>query len=146
MFERYTENVRRAIFCARKEAGSLGSPQIDCLHVFLGLLQQSGPMFLAAGLRGTVQGLAEDLRRALPEAREPVPEHIDLPLSNDCKKALSASAAEADRLSGPDVRPAHLALGLMQQCPELALILANHGVERKKLVELARQTSYDDPT
>lgn len=103
-------------------------------------------MFLAAGLRGTIPALTEDLRRALPEAGEPIPTNIDLPLTEDCKKALLAAVAEADRLGNQSVNPAHLALGLMQESPELALILANHGIERMKLVELARKVAGGDFT
>lgn len=141
MFERYTESGRRAIFFARFESGQLGSPQINCVHMLLALAEHSGPMFLAAGLRGTVQALAEDVRRALPEPGEPIPTHFDLPLSNDCKNALLAAVAEADRLGNQSVNPAHMLLGLMQESPELAIILANHGIERTKLAELARQVA-----
>lgn len=146
MFERYTESGRRAIFFARLESGRLGSPQINCLHMLLALAEHSGPMFLAAGLRGTVPALAEDLRRALPEARDPIATNVDLPLTDDCKKALLAAVAEADRLGNQSVNPAHLALGLMQESPELALILAGHGIERTKLAELARQVAGGDFT
>lgn len=141
MFERYTDNARKAVFFARHRAGGLGSPYIECLHLFLSLLEQSGTMLLAAGLRGTAQALAEDLKRALPEAREPIPTHVDLPVSDDCKKALLSALAEADRLGSRHVNPAHLALGLMQECPGLAAILATHGVERTKLVEIAQQVA-----
>jgi len=141
MFERYTESGRRAIFFARQESGRLGSQQIQCLHVLLGLLNESGATFLAAGLRGTVQDLAGDLRRALPEARDPIPDHLDLPLSNECKNALHTAAAEAERLGSRHVQPVHLALGLAQECQDLATILSNHGVERANLVELAQRSS-----
>ena len=107
--------------------------------MLLALADQSGPMFLAAGLRGTVQDLTEDLRRALPEAREPIPTHFDLPLSDDCKNALLTAVAEADRLGNQSVNTAHLLLGLMQESRELATVLANHGIEPQKLVEVARK-------
>lgn len=145
MFERYTVNARRVIFFARVEAGRLGSPEITCLHMLLGSLEQSGPILLAAGLRGTVQALADDLRRALPEAREPIPTNLDLPLAADCETALLASVAEADHLSSRNVNPAHMVLGLAQAAPELATIMANHGIERPKLVEVARQLADDEP-
>jgi ATP-dependent Clp protease ATP-binding subunit ClpC len=141
MFERYTDSARRAIFFARQESGGLGSQEIHSLHLLLGLLKESGATFLAAGLQGTVQETAEDLRRALPEPGKPIPDHLDLPLSNECKNALQTAAAEAERLGSQHVQPIHLALGLTQECRDLAIILANHGVERANLVELARRSS-----
>lgn len=142
MFEHYTESGRRAIFFARKESGRLGSMQIQCLHVLLGLLNESGTTFLAAGLRGTVQDLVQDLRRALPEARDPIPDHLDLPLSNECKDALQTAAAEAERLGSRHIEPAHLVLALAEKCEDLGRILENHGVERASLMELARRSSH----
>ncbi len=40
MFERYTEHARRAIFFARYEASSSGSPYIEAEHLLLGLLRE----------------------------------------------------------------------------------------------------------
>jgi ATP-dependent Clp protease ATP-binding subunit ClpA len=141
MFQRYTENARRAIFFSRREAGRLGSHEIRCLHVLLGILNESGTTFLAAGLSGTVQELAEDLRRALPEPGEPIPDHVDLPLSNESKKALLAAAAEAERSGSRDIKPIHLVLGLTQECQDLATILAKHGIEHANMIKLAQESS-----
>lgn len=141
MFEHYTESGRRAIIFARRESGRLGSLQIQCLHVLLGLLNESGTTFLAAGLRGTVQDLAEDLRRALPEPGKPIPDHVDLPLSTECKKGLLVAAAEAERLGSHHIQPIHLALGLVRECQNLAIFLRNHGIEQANLIELARRSS-----
>ena len=41
MFEIYTEKGRRAIFFARFEAGSFGSPSIETEHLLLGLLREN---------------------------------------------------------------------------------------------------------
>jgi ATP-dependent Clp protease ATP-binding subunit ClpC len=37
MFERFTENARRAIFCARFEASRYGSVRIETEHLLLGI-------------------------------------------------------------------------------------------------------------
>src|SRR6185437_884711 len=98
MFERYTENARRVIFFARHHAGKSGSPSIECGHLLLAALEQSGTLFFAAGLRGLAEHLADDIRTQLPPAAPPISSNIDMPLSSACVQAVNNAIAEADRL------------------------------------------------
>jgi ATP-dependent Clp protease ATP-binding subunit ClpC len=41
MFERYTQNARRAIFLAREDAMLYGSPYIESEHLLLGILREN---------------------------------------------------------------------------------------------------------
>jgi hypothetical protein len=133
MFERYTEKARRAIFFARYEASQNGSPFIDTMHLLLGILHESKVLFSEAGLQVSVAHLSEDCRKALPPAHKMIPTNVDLPLSNECKQALEAASAEADRLGSESVGWQHLMLGLIKASGDIASLLHRHGITEETL-------------
>ncbi len=51
MFERYTEDARKAIFYARYEASLLGSSEITTAHLLLGLFRADPALMSALVLR-----------------------------------------------------------------------------------------------
>jgi ATP-dependent Clp protease ATP-binding subunit ClpC len=112
MFERYTEQARRTIFFALKEASNFGSPYIETEHLLLGLLHDG---FLTSfALQGiSVQRIRDDIMATLPRRKE-IPTSVDLPLSKNAKQALSYGAEEAERLADRQIRNQHLLLGLMR--------------------------------
>lgn len=133
MFERYTEKARRAIFFARYEASQNGSPSIESLHLLLGILRDNSYLFSKAGLHGTTVELAESCRRFLPAPREKVSVSVDLPLSNECREALTNALAEADQLGSESIAPQHILLGLIKASSEVSGILNDHGVTTEML-------------
>src|SRR5215472_2359570 len=113
MFERYTENARRAIFFARFEASQFGSPFINTEHLLLGLFRQDNT--LANQLlrsRGAIESMRSKIDAHMP-IREKVSTSVDLPLSHDCKRALACAAEEAQRLNHAQITLPHLLLGLL---------------------------------
>jgi ATP-dependent Clp protease ATP-binding subunit ClpA len=71
MFERYTENARRAIFFARYEASQFGSPSIETEHVLLGVLREDRGLVGRLLMEGErrVESLSEDEARRREDLR-----------------------------------------------------------------------------
>ena len=128
MFERFTEHARRAIFFARYEASSFGSPWIDTEHLLLGLIREDKI------LRGRLPGGAGEAIRERIEASFPFPKReistsVDLPLSSDSQRALSYGVEEADKLSHKAIDCGHLLLGLLriENCAA-SMLLRDYGI------------------
>ncbi len=113
MFERYTENARRAIFFARYEASQFGSPLIEAEHVLLGLLRED-----PVTLNNLVPELTQGAVRKKIEDRGAIPPKtstsVDLPLSDEAKRVLIFAADEADGLGDKHIGTEHLLLGLLR--------------------------------
>lgn len=122
MFERYTEQARRAIFFARYEASSSGSPYIEPEHLLLGLLREDQM------LRNRLpSGGIEQIRKRIEESsprREKMSTSVDLPLSADAKRALAFGAQESQALYHKVIDCGHLVLGLLrlEKCTPAALL------------------------
>jgi len=142
MFERYTEKARRVVFFARYEACQFGSPYIETQHLLLGLLRESKEVLRLVNLSG------EDIRRLvdhLTPPQTPTPTSVDLPLSQESKRALKFAADEADRLAHKHIGTEHLLLGLLDVEDSLAAKLLREGGAdvakiRSRLAEEYRQT------
>jgi hypothetical protein len=136
MFDRFTEPARRAIFFARYEAGSFGSPFIDTEHLLLGLLRED--KVLPAKLPG---GAGERIRKRietnLSEPRRIISNSVDMPLSSDSKRALSLGAEQADKFHHDAIDSGHLILGLlsMEKCAAAALLL-EFGIDYQNYAEV----------
>ena len=114
MFERYTESARRTLFFARYEASQTGSPAIETEHILLGLLRERPGIVKTVFDLSHVQ--AEDLRRDIEGRvvfRVKIPTSVEIPFSDATKRALRASAEEADRLGHSYIGSEHLLLGLL---------------------------------
>src|SRR5262249_6381916 len=126
MFERYTEFARRVIFFARYEASRFGSPWIETEHLLLGLLREDK---LLRDQVGDVEGIRRAIETA-SEKRTSISTSVDLPLNDECKRALGYAAEEADALDSEAIRPGHLVLGLLRvEQSRGAQLLNQHGLE-----------------
>lgn len=112
MFERFTEQARRAIFFGRYEAQLLRSDYIETEHLLLGILRDD---------KRRVSQISESAAGAIRQrveqnapGRELSPPKIDLPLSQECKRALPLAAEEADTLQHKQIDTPHLLLGLLR--------------------------------
>jgi ATP-dependent Clp protease ATP-binding subunit ClpA len=112
MFERFTDDARRALTVAQEEARQLGHDFIGTEHLLLGLL--------AAGV-GAVPIAFAEVDVTLDEARVKVQELIhpsrepmsgSPPFTPLAKKALEMSLREALQLSDDYIGQEHLLLGL----------------------------------
>jgi hypothetical protein len=117
MFERYTERARRSVFFARYEASQFGSTSIEPEHFFLGILREDAA--LRAILSSPVREQLRSQIEARQEKREKVSTSVDLPLSQDTRRALTYAAEEADLLEHKEIECGHLVLGLLRLEPSV---------------------------
>jgi hypothetical protein len=113
MFERFTEKARRVIFFARYEASHYGAPYIETEHLLLGLLREEKSVHL-----WVPKAQPEIIRQrvdAASEKRPSTPTNVDLPLSNEAKRALKYAADESERLADKHIGTEHLLLGLLDE-------------------------------
>ena len=144
MFERYTEKARRVIFFARYEASQFGSPYIETEHMLLGLLREDKglvrqliPNLIADSVRKQIEGAT-----LIREIREKIHASVDLPLSNECKRAMTYAAEEAERMNHRHIGTEHLFLGLLgeERCFAARLLK-----ERGVTLERSRSIVRDGP-
>ena len=113
VFERYTEKARRAIFFARYEASSFGSPEITTEHLLLGVLREDHKAVSPAQERAFRARIEQEF-----PSREKISTSVDLPVSAAVKRAM-ANAAEAAGESGP-IETEHLLIGITRETSSLA--------------------------
>ncbi len=137
MFERYTEKARRVIFFSRSEASQFGSPYIETEHLLLGILREcKDAMRLFGDKLFSYEELRTRVEQLSLQPRERVTTSVDLPLSNESKRALAYAAEEAERLEDKHIGAEHLFLGLLREEGSLACQLLN---ERGITLKEARQ-------
>jgi hypothetical protein len=128
MFERFSEKARRTIFFARYEASLLGSAYIETEHLLLGLLRED-----QAFRDGLPAGAAEQIRKRIEE-RVPQPVQrsatsVDIPLSQDSKRALAYADEESRALQHSSIDCGHLFLGLLRiEASTAAVLLQEFGI------------------
>ncbi len=115
MFERYTEKARRCIFFARYEASMFGSPYIETEHLLLGILREDKALVnRVLGSYDAIESIRKQIE-ASTTIREKVSTSVDLPLSHECKRALTYAAEEAEGSNQGNIAPEHLLLGLLRE-------------------------------
>jgi ATP-dependent Clp protease ATP-binding subunit ClpC len=139
MFERYTEKARRVIFFARYEASQFGSPYIESEHLLLGIIREDRALtnrFLRSGVASIRKQVESQTT-----AREKTSTSVDLPLSNESKRALAYAGEEAERLAHKHIGTEHLLLGLLREEKCFAAqILTERGIQLSGVREdLGRQ-------
>ena len=115
MFERYTEQARRAIFFARFEASQFGGPYIETEYLLLGLLREDNAL---ANRLLCSHAAVESIRKQIEGHTTPrakVSTSMDMPLSHECKRALAYGAEESQRLNHKHIGAGHLLLGLLRE-------------------------------
>ena len=140
LYARYTEDARKAIFFARDESAALGSPCIQTEHLLLGLLRENQPMF--ERFLSKISSI-ETFRKRIEKLaiRSQKVSEMNLPFSDECKRALAYSAEEAARTAYPLIAPGHLILGLLREEGCFAeRVLRDGGAE----IPMIRQTLVDD--
>jgi ATP-dependent Clp protease ATP-binding subunit ClpC len=143
MFEKYTEKARRVIFFARYEASQFGSPCIETEHLLLGLIREDKN--LTNRFFPKANASAESIRKEIEgrtAIREKVSTSIELPFSDESKRALNAAAEESERLSHKHIGTEHMLLGLLREERSVAAeILRERGLRLAMIRdELGRST------
>jgi ATP-dependent Clp protease ATP-binding subunit ClpC len=115
MFEKFTEKAKRILFLARYEASQQGSKVIGSEHLLLGLLKEGEDTTRELFTRANV---SMDLLQAELEKRGPTREKlstsVEIPFSDETKKALQYAEEEAERLMHPHIGTEHILLGLLR--------------------------------
>jgi hypothetical protein len=136
MFERFTEKARRVVFFARYEASQFGSQYIETEHLLLGLLRED------RSFRDRLPMGTEDLARKRIEEHTPRPMQkistsVDLPLSEDSRRALAHAAEESEAMQHRHIDCGHLLLGLLRiETSTAAVMLREFGVGYARYREL----------
>ncbi len=115
MFEKFTEKAKRILFLARYEASQQGSKVIGTEHILLGLLKEGEETTRELFTRANVSMdlLQAELERRNPP-REKLSTSVEIPFSDETKKALQFAEEEAERLMHPHIGTEHLLLGLLR--------------------------------
>jgi len=138
MFERCTEAARRAIFFARYKA-SFFTSRSDCQsvsrhieteHLLLGLLREDKALARQIlGSRVSVRTVEMEIGEHIVN-RERVSLTIDMPLSDEAKRALAFAALEAQERGRGRIETHDLLVGLIRVRDSLAAqILQARGVK-----------------
>jgi len=114
MFERFTDQSRRAIVLAQEEARQLNHDHIGTEHVLAGLLrEQRGAAAQVLETSGvTLEAVREQILALAGPGQDPPREHI--PFTPRAKKGFELALREAARL-GRHIGTGHLLLGLIGQ-------------------------------
>lgn len=145
MFERYSEKARRAIFFARYEASQFGRSFIESEHLLLGLVREDKSLLTMLRIPDA-EKLRKRIEERMPATGERVSTSLDLPLSDECKRALTYAAEDAELLGHKHIETWHLALGLLRhEKSAVAELLRENGMDRATLLELVRAKPVDPP-
>ena len=127
MYERFSQDARRAVFFADREARQAGSPYLEPEHLLLGLTHKAdskaNQLF---ALAAHLESFRKHLEAVAPlKASKPV----DVPVSNICKRVLAHTVEEADQLGSRQIGTEHLLLGLLRENESRAAeLLASAGI------------------
>jgi ATP-dependent Clp protease ATP-binding subunit ClpC len=114
MFERFTDQSRRAVVLAQEEARRLSHYHIGTEHLLTGLLREergaAARVLEASGV--TLDDVRERIVALAGPGQEPRREHI--PFTPRAKKGFELALREASRL-GRHIGTGHLLLGLTEQ-------------------------------
>src|SRR2546428_14106878 len=102
MFEKFTEKAKRILFLARYEASQSGSKVIGTEHILLGLLKEGEEITRELFSRSNVsiELLQAELEQKGP-SRERVSSSVEIPFSEEPRKVLTNTEAQAERLLHP---------------------------------------------
>ena len=144
MFERYTEQARRALFFARYAASELHRMSIETEHLLLALLREN---------KGVTSRLFADAHVTYDAVRErihvnegqPIPTSVEIPFTEETKRVLRYAFEESERLQHSYIGTEHLLLGLLREERSVAgSILIGYGMRiesaRAEIVHLLTQT------
>ena len=114
MFERFTDQSRRAVVLAQEEARRLNHDHIGTEHLLAGLLREergaAARVLEASGV--TLDAVRERIVALTGPGQERPREHV--PFTPRAKKGFELALREASRLS-QHIGTGHLLLGLMEQ-------------------------------
>lgn len=147
MFERFTEQARRAIFFARYDASRYGSDHIEAEHLLLGLLREG--YLLAKEFIPNIPSLHQirsEIEAQIVQGKA-ITTSVEIPLTAQSKRVLDLAVAEASHSDQHHVGLSHILLALLQIEDGLAAKLLRASPEtvivlRQKLAEIPPGSTY----
>ncbi len=143
MFERFTNNARKAVIYAQEEARAMKHGYIGTEHLMLALLQlleelphkdRPGPVIPKHELA------REEVLKISPEGANP--HHGHIPFTPRTKKVLEFALREALRLGHNWIGPEHLTLGLIREGEGIGVqVLSNLGLDLDEWARILRETA-----
>ncbi|MFI6603292.1 Clp protease N-terminal domain-containing protein, partial [Nonomuraea sp. NPDC050536] len=115
MFEKFTDQARRAVVLAQEEARTLNHDFIGTEHLLLGLLHVGEGVAAKAleSLGVSLEGARQQVEEIIGQGRSTPAGHI--PFTPRAKKVLELSLREALQLSHNYIGTEHLLLGLIRE-------------------------------
>jgi ATP-dependent Clp protease ATP-binding subunit ClpC len=115
MFERFTDQARRAVVLAQEEARELNHSYIGTEHLLLGLLREDdgGAAAALASLEVGLDPAREQVAEIVGRGQHAPSGHI--PFTPRAKKVLELSLRESVRLGHPYIGSEHILLGLISE-------------------------------
>ena len=148
MFERFTEQSRRAVVLAQEEARMLGHNHIGSEHLLLGLLHEQGGT--AADVLGSAGITVEAARSQVEELAGPGDKSLSghIPFTQRAKKILELSLREALEQKQSYIGTEHILLALMRDADGMgARVLERLGGSlpalRQRVLEVAKAAAPD---
>lgn len=135
IFERYTEQAKRAIFFARIEALHRDEESIGVSDILVGLTWEEGSRACqVAKLKELAVGLRALLRIPhRPSSSLPYLRSVDIPFSQESKKVLAYAVKEADRSKQYWIDTDHLLEGLLRFRNDAGDALDRFGIQLQAL-------------
>lgn len=114
MFGSFTERARHVVVAAQKEAKALNHHDVGTGVILLALTHEGTGVsaHALASLGGTEEAARQQVREIIAQG-QPLPPHVQIPLSAPAKQALELSSHEADTLGHVNTGTGHLLLGLI---------------------------------
>lgn len=136
MFERFTDQAKRAVLAAEREARDLGHNFVSTEHVLLGLLDQADEEGLTIVVLDRLGVDPQAVRQRLHEYASPVtgkPAQV-LPVTPRAKTVYELALREAFRLGHNHVGTEHLLIALAREGEGVAAqVLAAFGADEKSV-------------
>ena len=120
MFERYTENARRTLLVARNEAAEAGSPEIETLHLLLGIITADRSLMGSLLGKPLVDLIQEQVLLRNKKSSGTNARSAERPLSSECKRILKQAEEQADSLSSASIGNEHLLLAVLTEPRSMA--------------------------
>ena len=144
MYERFTDQARRAVVQAQEEARMLNHNYIGTEHILLGLIHERDGVAAQAleSLGISLDLVRQQIEEIIGRGQQAPPEHI--PFTPRSKKVLELSLREALQLSHDYIGTEHILLGLIREGDGVAaLVLVKLGGDlnrvREQVIQLLQE-------
>lgn len=147
MFERFTQEARRALFFSRYEAAQAGRMRISPEHVLLGVIRSASG--LTHTLLTTAGVTADDARTATTigdNVGKPIAGGVEIPFQTLANAVFVAAADEADKLGHNEIATVHLLLGVLRESDSAGAFLASRGLSIESVRRAAAEAGPDQRT